>query len=108
MFIGVGTLYTISFECQNTIVIGRSDSSDENKPGLDLSPFRARDAGVSRHHAAIFAGEKGLQIRDLGSTNGTRINGYELDASRVYKVCDGDEIEFGQLRTVLHIINAPD
>lgn len=50
---------------------------------------------VSRHHARIEHGQEGYRIVDLGSTNGTRINGERVQSGVLR---DGDEIEFGSLR----------
>ena len=36
------------------------------------------DAGVSRHHCAIRTTERGLELRDLGSTNGTLLGDCEV------------------------------
>lgn len=50
------------------------------------------DASVSRYHAEIRAKGDGFVVVDLGSTNGTRVNGV-----RVYEqpLKDGDELTFG-------------
>lgn len=50
------------------------------------------DASVSRYHAEIRARGDGFVVVDLGSTNGTRVNGV-----RVYEreLRDGDELAFG-------------
>lgn len=37
------------------------------------------DSKVSRHHARMDKGESGYTIVDLGSTNGTYVNGKRLD-----------------------------
>ncbi|MEM6530913.1 MAG: FHA domain-containing protein [Chloroflexota bacterium] len=41
---------------------------------------------------------------DTGSTNSTRINGATLHADRAYRLRNGDEIEFGTLRTVIRFL----
>lgn len=50
------------------------------------------DAQSSRHHAEIRAGADGYRIRDLGSTNGTYLNGVAVQEHRLR---DGDEIRIG-------------
>lgn len=50
------------------------------------------DTNVSRHHAEIRPAGEGFVVADLGSTNGTRINGVPV-ASQVLR--DGDEITLG-------------
>ncbi len=47
---------------------------------------------VSRHHAQIERDEGGYLICDLGSKNGTRVNGEEVH-DRPYRLKDGDEIQ---------------
>ncbi|MGI8558802.1 MAG: FhaA domain-containing protein [Solirubrobacteraceae bacterium] len=53
-------------------------------------------AGVSRRHAQIAVSEYGWTIEDLGSTNGTRVNGRVLQAAQL--LSDGDTIDLGGVR----------
>jgi pSer/pThr/pTyr-binding forkhead associated (FHA) protein len=46
---------------------------------------------VSRHHALISVGDDGYTLKDLGSKNGTFLNGKELEGPRALQ--DGDEIQ---------------
>lgn len=57
------------------------------------------DANVSRRHAAFIRLEDGWALADLGSTNGTRVNGREIERVRL---ADGDVIEIGLTRLVYH------
>lgn len=50
------------------------------------------DANVSRRHAEIRPGNE-IVIADLGSTNGTKVNGLRIDGERV--LTDGDIISLG-------------
>jgi len=50
------------------------------------------DSSVSRHHVAIAVGRRGARIRDLGSTNGTRIDGVEIAEAMLRP---GQRIELG-------------
>lgn len=50
---------------------------------------------ISRAHAAIGFDEHGFFMQDLGSTNGTRVNGAR--EARV-ALADGDELQLGKLR----------
>ena len=61
---------------------------------------------VSRHHARIEYRDGRYQIADLGSTNGTKVNGHRVRGSA--PLSDGDEIEFGslQLRFMPYQLNA--
>jgi pSer/pThr/pTyr-binding forkhead associated (FHA) protein len=53
--------------------------------------------GVSRRHAAIRLQDKQLHVSDLGSSNGTFLNGTRLNAHRPYQIKDGDEVRLGQM-----------
>jgi hypothetical protein len=53
------------------------------------------DASVSRHHAELRARGEGWVVADLGSTNGTRVNGVRVDERELR---DGDEVRFGTVR----------
>lgn len=85
------------------LVMGRMDknSPTTNSLGLDLSPFGAQEKGVSRVHAAIRRGEDTLTLVDLGSVNGTHLNGQRLTPNQPRVLRDGDEVRLGKL--VCHI-----
>jgi pSer/pThr/pTyr-binding forkhead associated (FHA) protein len=51
------------------------------------------DPNVSREHAEVRPRGGSWVLTDLGSTNGSRLNGRRLDGSEVLK--PGDEIELG-------------
>ena len=50
------------------------------------------DPGASRHHAEVAWTGTGFRVADLGSTNGTRVNGTEV---REHLLADGDVIGIG-------------
>jgi pSer/pThr/pTyr-binding forkhead associated (FHA) protein len=64
---------------------------------LNLSPFGAKDNGVSRVHAALRRERDRWLLVDLGSTNGTRLNGVRLAAHDARPIASGDQIELGTL-----------
>jgi pSer/pThr/pTyr-binding forkhead associated (FHA) protein len=84
-------------------VFGRRDPATGSMPDVDLTPFAGYRMGVSRKHALIRQGEGAdrLDLWDLGSSNGTFLNGTRLNANRPYRLRDGDEIRFGQM--VMHV-----
>jgi pSer/pThr/pTyr-binding forkhead associated (FHA) protein len=69
-----------------TIAIGSHPSNDVV---LD-------DTTVSRRHATITRTSSGLELADLGSTNGTFVNGRQVRKPIALK--SGDEIKFGSAR----------
>lgn len=56
------------------------------------------DRSVSRLHARIEAGEKGLYVRDLNSRNGTCVNGKKLLPNEAEPLREGDQVSFGRER----------
>jgi len=82
-------------------LLGRADTTSPVQPDLDLTPYGAMEKGVSRIHAAVERSEDTLTIVDMGSSNGTHLNGQRLlpDQPRVLR--DGDEIRLGKL--IAHI-----
>ena len=76
---------TVSFD-QERIEIGKLSSADVH---LD-------DENISRKHATIQLGTDGkVFLIDLGSTNGTRLNGMRVNKAQI---ADGDLIELGLTR----------
>src|SRR5947209_3729653 len=67
--------------------------------GATLGRSRERDvvvddANVSRRHAEIRPGPHGWTIADLGSTNGTRVNGRSVSGG-AHPIEPGDRLELG-------------
>jgi pSer/pThr/pTyr-binding forkhead associated (FHA) protein len=70
---------------EETISVGR----------LPESTIVLADPNVSRQHAEIRPRGTTYVVLDLGSTNGTRVNGIRIDQ---HELADGDEIVFGNTR----------
>lgn len=68
---------------EQTVTIGRLPECDIPLP----------DPNVSRHHAEVKRQGNDFFVVDLGSTNGTRVNGAWVSGDR--KLNDGDEISVG-------------
>ena len=88
---------SIKVEPIDELLLGRSDPDSGTAINVDLTPFGAGDCGVSRRHAAIRRGEDTLTLVDLGSTNGTQLNGQRLLPNQPRVLRDGDEIRLGKL-----------
>ncbi len=57
--------------------------------------LRPRSDLVSRQHTAIKIGDDGVKIRDLGSRNGTYLNGERIEDEQTVK--PGDQLRVGRL-----------
>lgn len=77
-----GPLKGQRFPITGVLEIGREAS------GLPL-PF---DSGVSRRHATVTLAPTGLLLQDLGSTNGTFVNGARVSTALLR---GGDQVRFG-------------
>ena len=71
------------------LVVGRLQSCD----------ICLADVNVSRDHAAFEREELGWALRDLGSTNGTLVNGAKISRQRLR---DGDKIVIGITELIYH------
>lgn len=80
-------------------ILGRAQPITDNV--IDFTPYGAEEAGMSRRHASLSIESNHVWITDLNSTNGTFLNGRQLEPGKVYLVRDGDELELGRLK--LHI-----
>lgn len=84
--------------------IGRFVEGQVITPDVDLNPYDAYENGISRLHATIRYVPKSQKyyVVDLGSANGTFVNGYEIPANSEVPIQHGDKIKFGKLEfTVL-------
>jgi pSer/pThr/pTyr-binding forkhead associated (FHA) protein len=75
-------------------IVGRRGSDWRLAPDIDLGPGDRRRS-VSRRHAQLTCDGDGVYLRDLGSHNGSALNGERLPASAVVRLRDGDRLRFG-------------
>jgi DNA-binding response OmpR family regulator len=87
-----GSMQELPLEAEH-LVLGRADTCDIVLAGQL----------VSRRHACIRRVEQGYVLEDLGSHNGTTVNGQPLSGTRVLH--DGDRIEVGGVRRLFFVDN---
>ncbi len=76
---------TLTFDLSAvSVIVGRAPTAD----------LPVVDPTVSRRHAQILSDENGLTVHDLGSSNGTFVNGNKIDAA---PIVPGDVIAFGKV-----------
>jgi hypothetical protein len=85
----------------NTTLIGRGNAKQGVEPEIDLGIHPA-DRGVSTQHAVLRIRDSGLTVTDLGSTNGTSLNGSDdrLTEGEEIPLADGDRIHVGAWTTI--------
>lgn len=88
---------------QKRIIFGREfHTPNKEAQMVNLDAFNAHESGVSRRHAAIHRNHDNLlMLIDLGSTNGTILNGQTLKPLQDYEIHDGDNVLLGTLHLVI-------
>jgi hypothetical protein len=77
-------------------VLGRH-APEEKLPVIDLSAHGAYRLGVSRRHVMIRCSDTGCAVEDLGSSNGTWLNGTRLEPFLPHVLQNGDQVRLGLL-----------
>ena len=91
---------------RNEFTMGRVSEGQPIMPDIDLSPYQAYAAGVSRLHAVIKRDGVRIIFIDLGSANGTYINGKRLVPNVEQVLSHGDIIALGKLKLQVLLKNA--
>lgn len=86
------------------VVLGRSADAPTSNPLIDLSQYHAFSLGVSRQHARIGYNGNGYTIEDLGSSNGTWVNGNRLTARQPHPLRSGDHVQLGELLIFVYFV----
>src|SRR4051794_9122945 len=89
-----GPLKGHSWEASELLRVGR----------LEALEMVLDDSSVSRYHAEVRATDRGWRVRDLGSTNGTRLNGVRLGNGQ-WPLRVKDLIQFGEVAVVVEAIS---
>ena len=77
-------------------LIGRGEDCD----------LAIHDVEVSRHHCTIRLRPTEAIVSDLGSSNGTHVNGHRVVSQTVLRT--GDELRLGQFRFLIDLGDNPD
>lgn len=86
--------------------LGRNAEGQAQLPDIDLSPYEAYGQGVSRLHAVLKIARQRCTIADLGSSNGTRVNGQKIAPHVDYPLNHGDVVALGKLKLQIIIRKA--
>ena len=89
--VGESSIEPVTLDRGQAATIGRALESDVCLP----------DESVSRRHAGIEWREAAWFVTDLGSTQGTRLSGQQIEAHKPVILRDGDSLQIG--RHTLHV-----
>lgn len=79
------------------VTLGRVDPNSRYQPDVDLTAFSGQDLGVSRRHAVLVMLHDTVRVIDLGSMNGTYLNGERLVPNNAYVLRQDDELGLANL-----------
>jgi hypothetical protein len=88
--------------------VGRIDPVTGIHPDVDLTPVDSKRS-ISRRHARVRREEDGSYsvIEDVGTMNGTFVNGVRLTAGRAYPLKPSDTVVFGTVQCRFEVDQPP-
>lgn len=91
---------------RSSIVLGRKSDEADDDEFLDLSGYQAYSLGVSRQHVRIhYQNSESYMVEDLGSSNGTWLNGNRLEANKPHALHRGDHVQLGELMIFVYFFH---
>jgi hypothetical protein len=94
-----GSGQRLTFPVSTAVVLGRnSHMQGDVQPDVHLNEFDAEHQGVSRQHIKIIRKHDLVYVADLGSSNGTFLNGRPLLRNTLRVLRNGDELQLGMLK----------
>jgi K+-sensing histidine kinase KdpD len=92
-------------EINGEVIMGRSNGAPDIV--TFFSEETADSLGVSRAHVMLRPTENKLYIIELGSTNGTFLNGHSIGVNMPHSLSDGDYLIIGRMEVMVRIIQRP-
>ncbi len=92
---GPGEKEQFVFDSHDTFIVGRSKKNTHSR--LRGDPY------ISRHHFILELDPPSCYLKDLGSTNGTVVNGARLERGELRELFRGDEIRVGKTMLKLEL-----
>ena len=93
----------IELNLSRPVLLGRGDKVRlSTTQFIDLSNYNAYGLGLSRDHAEIHYEEETYYLADLGSSNGTSVNGHPISSNEPCRLEHGDKIFLGKLGIIFY------
>jgi pSer/pThr/pTyr-binding forkhead associated (FHA) protein len=83
-----------------SLVFGRFEHGFSNPPDIDLTYEDGEIPSVSRRHATVISRAGAHWIEDMGSINGTYVNGHQLPLGKSAQLSPNDRVLLGRCRLV--------
>lgn len=96
-----GTSKPVYLIFKDELVFGRKAEEPFEGDLLDLTALGGYQMGISRRHAVIRKMEKGYELTDLGSTNGSWLNNERLAPFKPYALASGSQLRFGRMQLLI-------
>jgi DNA-binding response OmpR family regulator len=90
---------------QPQLTMGRQNPGANAKTHVDLEPYEAFDKGVSRVHLTLRRAADHYEVEDMGSANGTFVNGVSIAPGQPQSLKNGDEVRLGTLRLRMYFLS---
>ena len=90
--------HRVSVPLNKEVLLGRLDPVNDNYPDVDLVEYDGLEQGVSRRHARIICQQDEIMIEDLGSVNGSFVNGEQLMPYLAHSLKNEDVLQLGKMR----------
>ncbi|MGA2111273.1 MAG: FHA domain-containing protein [Anaerolineales bacterium] len=94
----VGSTVSIPLVGQQDYILGRAEGTQAILPDIDLNRFGAHEKGVSRLHCHLKFQNDQMVIVDLGSANGTYLNGTRLTPDQAVLISENDTLTLGSMK----------
>ena len=88
----------LPFSDRKEFTLGRLSDNQPIEPDVDLTPYKAFDNGVSRLHAVMRHNDGNVVLVDLGSSNGSYVNGIRIMPNIEHPLRHGDIVALGKLK----------
>ncbi|NLN10166.1 MAG: cyclic nucleotide-binding domain-containing protein [Acidobacteria bacterium] len=76
-------------------LIGRRDPVTGIHPDIDLGPVDGQRSTSRRHAKVLRKGERFFVVEEIGTMNGTYLNGSRIETGTPVEIRHGDELRFG-------------
>lgn len=86
---------------QHDIRVGRLDTVTGTRPEIDLSDIDTYKTTSRKHAKLVRENDRFFVVEEIGTANGTFVNGHRISTGAPLEVKDGDWIQFGSVKTIL-------